>query len=199
MKYFARTVSVLLHPLLIPLYGLVFIFNTDSIFALIPTHVRLLCYGISVVCLFLFPFSLLPLLKFFDLIKDYKFEEKQDRVYPILGTILSAFVGFYLLGKLPYTSVIQQMYLVLIIVWSTFSIITLRWKISMHMMVMGTACGFLFILGNKYLGNIHIPYTFLLLLSGILGSGELYLKKHNPAQIYTGFILGLVVVVSILY
>lgn len=199
MKQIAQLISYLLHPLLMPLYALYFTFNVDSIFSLIPYPARLYCYVVTGVALVLMPLLSLPLFKRFRLISNYGLESKQERVYPILIAVVFAFVGFWVIGRMPYTNIVQQLYLVLIILLSVFSIVTLRWKMSMHMTAMGAACGFVFILGMKYWGDVRQVFMMLLILSGILASCRLYLKKHNPLQIYVGFLFGIAFVIGILY
>ena len=44
MKYIAQTISYVLHPMLMPLYILFFIFNSNTLFAYIPWGVKLYCY-----------------------------------------------------------------------------------------------------------------------------------------------------------
>ncbi|HBO27261.1 MULTISPECIES: hypothetical protein [Culturomica] len=199
MKIIAQGISYLFHPLLIPLYGLFLIFNSNSVFSLIPEKVRLYCYGMTFITLFLVPLLSMLVFKKFKLITSFDLELKQERIYPVLVTIFSAFLGFYLIGMVPYTNIVQQLYLVLIIMLSAFSIITMRWKISMHMTAAGAVCGFVSVLGLKYLGDVRPLLMLTLFVSGALATCRLYLKKHNPAQIYAGFFFGLVFVVCILY
>lgn len=199
MKIIAQSISYLFHPLLIPIYGLFFIFNSDSIFSIIPQSVRLYCYGMTFLVLLILPILSMLAFKKLKLIHSLGLESKQERVYPALATIFCAFLGFYFIGRIPYTNIVQQLYLVLIIVLSGFSIITLRWKISMHMTAAGAVFGFVAVLGLKFLGNVQEILMFILLSSGVLGTCRLYLKKHNPAQIYAGFFFGLFFVFLILY
>lgn len=199
MKPVAQIVSYLLHPLLMPLYAIYFIFNVDSIFSLVPYPARLYSYVVTAVALVVLPLLSMPLFKRFRLISDYGLESKQERVYPILVAVVFAFVGFWVIGRIPYTNIVQQLYLVLIILLSAFSIVTLRWKMSMHMTAMGAVCGFIFILGMKYWGDVRLVFMMMLVLSGVLASCRLYLKKHNPLQVYIGFLFGLGFVIGILY
>lgn len=200
MKVLAQSISYLFHPLLVPLYGLFFIFNSDSVFSLIiPFSVQMYCYSITFVALLLMPILGMFIFKKLGFISNYHLSVKQERVYPALVAIFSAFLGFYLIGKMPYTNIVQQLYLVLIIVLSGFSIITLRWKMSMHMTAAGAVCGFITIIGFRYWGEVRESLMIVLILSGILATCRLYLKKHSPAQIYAGFLFGLSFVVAILY
>lgn len=199
MKNLAQAISYLMHPLLIPLYVVFLVFNIDSVFYFIPLGAKLYCYAITAFALLLMPVVSLPFFKYLKLITSYGLEVKQERVYPILVAVGFAFLGFWLIGRFPYTNIIQQLYLVLIILLSGFSIITLRWKMSMHMTGMGALCGFLMILGFKYFGDVKPILMLMILLSGLLASCRLYLEKHTPLQVYVGFIFGCCFVVGILY
>lgn len=194
----AKVVSVVLHPFVMPIYVLLFLFSGNSMFAVLPLATKLYCLLVTGFSLMLVPLSSLPLFKRFRLIKSYSLDENQERVYPILVTVVFAFVGFWLLRLAAYTHVVQQLYLVLVLLLSVFSVITLRWKISMHLTAIGGACGFLMVLGMKYPGDMRGAFVAMLLLAGLLATCRLYLEKHTPAQVYAGFLLGFLVVFGIL-
>lgn len=156
------------------------------------------CYLVTLFALVIMPLASLPLFRRFHFIGNYDLDEKQERVYPILVAIAFTFLGFWLIGKVPYTNIVRQFYLVMIIILSGFSIITIRWKMSMHMTAAGAACGFLLVLGMKYLGDARYLFMGMLFLSGLLATSRLYLDKHSPLQIYSGFLFGFCFVIGIL-
>ena len=86
----------------------------------------------------------------------------------------------------------------MVIMLSGFMIVTIRWKISMHMTAIGGLCGFLLVWGMNYQGDVRNAFILFLLLSGILATSRLYLKKHTPLQVYLGFLFGLFFVFGIL-
>lgn len=200
VRVIARTISVLLHPMILPVYFLFFIFNGNTMFAYYtPSEVKWYCYVVTLLALLIMPMASLPLFRHFKLIKDYELNEKQERVYPILVAVACVFIGFWLLGRVNYTNIVQQLYLVMIILLSIFSVITLRWKMSMHMTAMGGLCGFLLIIGSKYPADVRGSFMLMLILAGLLASSRLFLKKHTPLQVYAGFLFGLCFVAGILY
>lgn len=198
MKYFAQSVSYVLHPLLMPVYFLFFIFHGNTIFAFIPASVQYYCYLVTIFTLLVMPLVSLPVFRYYHLIRDYELEGKQERVYPILIAVGFAFLGFWLLRWESNTHIVQQLYLILIILLSLFSVITLRWKISMHMTAIGGLCGFLLSIGMHYPSELKGIFIGMILLSGVLGACRLYLKKHTPLQIYVGFAFGFGFVFGIL-
>lgn len=198
VHWVARTLSVVLHPVLMPVYILFLLFHVPSWFLLIPAGVKWYCYLVTLFSLLLLPLACLPLLRHFRFIRDYNLEDKQERIYPILTVVAFAFLGFWLLGRIAYTDIVRQLYLVMIVLLSLFSVITLRWKISMHMTAIGGVCGFLLVLGLKYSGDVRSSLMGMLVLAGLLASSRLYLKKHTPWQIYLGFLFGSVFVTAML-
>ena len=199
MKVLAFAVSILFHPLLLPLYVLFITFNSGTIFSYVPAYTQNMSYLLTLLGVTLTPLACLPLLKWLGLIENYRLMHKQDRVFPVLATIVGAFIVFYFSRNLPYSNIVRQFYLIMVIMLSGFMIVTIRWKISMHMTAIGALCEFVFILGMKYLGEVINLLPILILASGILASSRLYLKRHTPAQVYVGDIYGATAVVCILY
>ena len=181
MKVLAFAVSMLFHPLLLPLYVLFITFNTGTVFTYIPAYTQNMSYLLTLLGVTLIPLLCLPLLKWLGLIEGYRLVQKQDRVFPVLVTIVGAFIVFYFSRNLPYSNIVRQFYLIMVIMLSGFMIVTIRWKISMHMTAIGALCGFVFILGMKYLGDVINLLPLLILVSGLVASARLYLKQHTPA------------------
>lgn len=198
MKVFSVVVSVMFHPLLLPMYMLFITFNTNSIFSGIPAHTQNMSYMFTLLGVTLLPLASLPLLKWLGLIENYRLVNKQDRVFPVLATIIGAFLVFYLSRFLPYSTILRQLYLIMVLVLAGFMLVTIRWKISMHMTAIGALSGFVFILGMKYFGDVINLLPLLILISGTIAFARLYLKQHTPAQVYTGYIYGASAVVFIL-
>ena len=198
MKVLAFAVSMLFHPLLLPLYVLFITFNTGTVFTYIPAYTQNMSYLLTLLGVTLIPLVCLPLLKWLGLIEGYRLAQKQDRVFPVLVTIVGAFIVFYFSRNLPYSNIVRQFYLIMVIMLSGFMIVTIRWKISMHMTAIGGLCGFLLVWGMNYQGDVRNAFILFLLLSGILATSRLYLKKHTPLQVYLGFLFGLFFVFGIL-
>lgn len=198
MKIVAFAVSVLFHPLLLILYVLFAIFNTGTVFAYIPAYTQNMSYLLTLFGMVLIPLLCLPLLKRMRLIRNFRLSRKQDRIFPVLVTIIGSFVVFYFSRNLPFSSIVRQFYLVMVIVLSGFMIVTIRWKISMYMTAMGALCGFVFILGMKYGGDVINLMPLLILASGCVASVRLYLRRHTPLQVYFGYIYGMGIVLAVM-
>jgi hypothetical protein len=69
-------------------------------------------------------------------------------------------------------------------------VITLRWKISAHMVGIGGLLGAL--LGVMVVHGAHAPVVLALafVAAGALGTARLLVSDHTPAQVYVGTLLG---------
>lgn len=198
LRLFAQLVSIVLHPMLMPLYMLMLIFHTQSLFALTPVTTKWYCYLVTVLFLILMPLLSIPILRFFHLIRHFALEDKQDRIWVLLIMILTTFLGFWLVRRIAYTDIVQRLFLIMIILQSVLSIVTLRWKISLHLTGIGGMCGMVLILGLNYFGQVQGELMLLFLLAGVLASSRLYLNRHTSSQVYVGFLFGFGMVMLLL-
>ena len=76
------------------------------------------------------------------------------------------------------------------------TLITLRWKISAHMVGIGGCVGALMALNALHGLYLLFPIAMLLLLAGALGTARLLISDHSSAQVYAGFALGFASVVA---
>lgn len=65
-----------------------------------------------------------------------------------------------------------------------------RWKISAHSIGMGGLVGFLWAFHARTEVSMLLPLAIAVLLAGSVGSSRLFLKAHQPAQVYAGYLLG---------
>ena len=129
-------------------------------------------------------------------IKSLQIEEKEERILPILITIIWMLIGYYFLGNiLEYAPVVNSIYLGMIATLGITLLITKYWKISLHMAAIGGCFGVFLNLQYIYGGVINYV-IFILILSGFLGYSRAILKAHNMQQIYSGFFLGVFMLVS---
>ena len=132
MRIFAWCVSVLFHPLLLPMYMLFITFNSDTIFSGIPVYTQRMSYMLTLLGVTMLPLLSLPLLKWLGLIGNYRLIHKQDRVFPVLATVVGAFLVFYLSRNLPFSNIVRELYLIMVILLSGFMIVTMRWCFCLY-------------------------------------------------------------------
>lgn len=162
---------------------------------LMQGHSNIWLYIILVVFIntILIPLLLFWMLKKLKLLESFKMEERKDRIFPflIMGVFyLTTWFVFHQLGIFGYIAMVFMLAAVLSFL---ALLITLFWKISIHLISMGAFSFFILYLSSIHFIPTHWPVYAIILLSGILAWARLTLKSHNSAQIYTGFILGALV------
>ena len=125
-------------------------------------------------------------------VESLEMRNRKERRGPLFISILIMIIGFpifYSIAKLsPHLSAI---YISSIILLFFSFLITIRWKISLHMMGIGGATG-TFIALNYIFGGIYYFIFLFFALSGLLAFSRLDQKAHNESQVYVGFVLGCV-------
>lgn len=198
LKKIAATLSLLLHPILMPTLGLLIVFSTQSHFSFIPFEYRRLMLIIVLISTCILPLSLIPLLLQTGLIKSIQMESYKERLVPLLATAIFFILGYYFLKKIHPPAFISLFFLGTLIAVLLSLFITYFWKISIHMVGIGGLLGALLALFVKYGIATYIWMLLVLVAAGLLGSSRLILGSHNPKQVYAGFLLGLIVVSSVL-
>ncbi len=192
MTHLAKAASFIFHPLLMPLYGLLLILHSSTYLAngISPSVLR-----ITLLTVFIFT-CLLPLMNVLFLkrkgwINSIYLETKEERKLPYLFTVIYYIVLYYFLKELQLPPILYLLFLGSTLAAIMVLIINLRWKISAHMTGMGGVIGAIIGLSERLMIDLNNTMMALFLIAGLVGSSRLYLNAHSPAQIFTGFFLGL--------
>jgi len=192
-KKFAQFLSVVLHPVLMPTYALLFIFQNSTFFSYsIPKPAKLILFLVIVLNTLIFPIMVTFVLFKKGVIKTFEMEKRDERLIPYASNMLLMMVAAYLIHTLRLPLVFFQLILGAIAAVAIAIIINFKWKISIHMIGVGAMVGTLFGLSTFLLVDLRIPIVFSFIVAGLLGSARMSLGAHSPWQIYIGFGIGFV-------
>ena len=193
MRVLAQTVSGVLHPLCIPLLTLGLLMFTDGYLV----H-RLGLFAYLFVLLLintLAPAISLWLLKRRGVISDLDIRKRSERPWPFLLVLAYYLMAYVLVVQSTAVAVpvfYQQVLLSLVVAIASAWVVT--WKAKISMLAQG---GILAV----YLHVAMMDHTWdlnwvsvLLLSAGLVGWSRLRLGAHTPAEVYSGFALGLLTV-----
>ena len=194
-----KIISILFHPVFVPTITVFLVVKIYSNIIILENQAGIILIGTCIFSL------ILPLLSVFILLLTKKIDslempKKEERFLPILFASIWMILGFYFMKEIfSYAPIMKSIYLGAIYVMLIALLITKKWKISLHMLAIGGATGVLIMLEFLFGQNL-ILLLITILISGILGFSRLSLKAHSLNQIYTGFIVGNIVMgLSILY
>ena len=191
MRSAAQFVSVLFHPLLMPLYAFWLLLNSGGYLSYaVPDKFRQYLYLVIFVSTFLMPSLLTWMMVQKGWISNIELNERSERHLPYLITLSCYIAAAYLLFKLPlprmFSLTIMGAAMAILIAF----FINLRWKISIHMIGIGGLLGLFYGFGKYF----HMKTMFILVLisiiAGVVASARLYRKSHTPGQVYIGFVVG---------
>ena len=187
----AKIISILFHPLFIPLYGMIIILSAPTLFGYLPASVKRILLTIVGINNLIIPMLFLPYFKYRGIIKSWQMESKEERVLPLVITNLFYLVSLYIFWKFHLPFFIKSFVLAAAVVSTLVTIINFWWKISVHSVGAGSMVALVIILSL----SMHSPLILLLLgtilIAGLVLSARLWLNSHNQYEIWAGFFLGL--------
>lgn len=196
-KTIAVAISILFHPMLMPLLGLFLIFNAGTHISFVPAEFRRVIYMIVFASACVLPLSVLPLLLQFKLINSFRMESHRERILPVFITGVFYFLGYVLLRRFNLPIFLYQFMLGSLIALYASLVITFWWKISLHLVGIGGVTGAIIALSLKMGLGITPALVALFWAAAITASARLYLGAHTPKQTLAGYLLGLLVVLAI--
>ena len=118
-------------------------------------------------------------------IRDLHISNKEDRIKPLIITIISNIIGFSILYILKAPLFLEAMFLIVIISTIIFGIITYFWKVSAHTAwITFTVITFNILFGKWML--------FLLPLIPMVGWARVKIKRHTVKQVISGSIISFI-------
>ncbi len=194
-KSIYKIISFLSHPLLLPTYAVLLIFNLPTYISLYPTAIKNIIYFIVFLTTFVLPALSVVLMVNLRIINKLTLEDRKERFFPMLITGSFLIVAYVLINSIPHISIPRSVGLFLLIASiSVFLslIINFKLKISVHMVGVGALLSYFIVF--TYIMNISGFFTVigLILFASVIGFVRLSLNAHTPLQVHVGFFVGLV-------
>lgn len=215
MKFIAQLFSYLFHPLLALTYILLLIILINPfLFGSYSLGGNIEIIAMIFFSTFLFPAFAVFLLYKLDFLKDIKMPYHKDRIIPLMIAMVcyfSVFAFIYQSEEVPDEFKIAV--LGACVNMALAFLITIFYKISLHSIGMGAMLAITIYLSFLYkniqviinvgpLGSYSVPVLVLLfiviLITGIVMTSRLYLKAHEPGEVYRGLLLGVLVQAAVI-
>lgn len=182
----------MLHPFFLPLY-LMLVLLTLTAFAHYSPGAKFYLLWVVVLYTIIIPMLALGVLRSLGRISDYMIRDRRERLLPLLIGAICYVLCAVTIAKLPSAVFLRKFMIAAACCETMCLLVSMRWKISLHLTGMGAAVAMLVVMNVVGVGNMLIPLTVVILLSGALASARLYLGCHTPLQIAAGFFGGFAV------
>ncbi|MZP55748.1 MAG: hypothetical protein GT600_09890 [Bacteroidales bacterium] len=187
----AKVVSLLFHPLLMPLYGLLVIFYAPTILAYLPSAVKKILFLIILINNVFVPLSLMPYFRYRNIITSWAIGERKERILPLIVTSVLYSVTAYVIYRFKIPGFIKSYILVSAFLVIAVTILNFWWKVSIHSTAAGAVTALIAILSIMMQADLRGLLVMAILITGIIMSARLYLNSHKPAEVWTGLFIGM--------
>lgn len=190
----AQGISIVFHPIFMVTYGCLLLLTTFPFNLLVNTKFVVYFSIGTLLITAIFPILIFNMMRHLGKLESLRIRQREQRTIPYIVMLLSficelLFVHYCRLDRLllPEFIVGGLISIVCLLVINFF------WKISAHMLGIGSILGLLFAFAYQFQINPVSGFVYLTLIAGLVGSARLQLKAHTPRQVYAGFFLGLLV------
>ena len=192
LRKIAHFFSIIFHPLLMPTIGVYIIFHSDLYFTYIPFELKRIIYIIVFICTTVLPLSLMPFFIYQRIIHNIQMNRRRDRLIPLIITTIMYFFAYFLLYKLQTPEFVRLFMLAAAIIVFITCLLSIKWKISAHMVGIGGLVGMIIALYSQVTGNLNFYLFTSIFVAGLVGASRLRLNVHNTRQVYIGLVIGLI-------
>lgn len=187
----ARTFSFLFHPLLIPTYMLVILLGFDTTFSvLLPLKMKFLLTGILLTTTCIFPLFIIFIMFRMKIVTSLYLLKREERIFPLITIAIFYYLTFYLIKDIYLPRNFQLFILGSTLLTVVTLLVTLAYRISMHMIALGAVAGLFFAATILSGGYSLILLLGAIFISGLAGSARLKLDAHEPSEVYSGWLMG---------
>ena len=185
-------ISWVLHPFLLPLYMMA-VMLTMTTFAHYPSGVKFYLLWVVALYAIIIPVLALGVLRSLGCISNYRIDDRRERLLPLLIGAVCYVLCAITIAKVPSAAFLRKFMIAAACCEVLCLVVSLRWKISLHLTGMGAAVALLVVMNVVGVGNMLLPLMVAILCAGTLASARLYLGCHNGKQVLAGFCGGFAV------
>lgn len=190
LRALARVISVLFHPLFVPLYlGWFFIFVLRLFPQLDEWNQTKLLISFAV------NYTLLPLItillaKALGFVQSVQLKTQKDRIIPYIATGVFYFWVWYVFKNQGYPKEVVLFSLGVFLSSSVGLLLNSYFKVSMHTLAAGVVLALFVVLGLRYHESMGLYISIAVLLTGLVCTARLVNEDHSPKEVYAGLLAG---------
>ncbi len=191
MNFFLKSISYILHPLLMPLIGAIIYFAAAPRF--IPEDIiKAKIIGLMVLTI-LIPIVLFFFLKNMGIISSIHLENINQRKVPLLLQSVLLIVVIKLIIDIYHYPELYFFFLgILFSILSSIFMIFFNIKASLHMIGIGGVTMFTIALSIHFGMNLILLISALMIANGLVATSRLHCKAHSNLELILGFLIGVI-------
>ena len=189
----AEILSVVFHPIFIPLYGLIIIYSSNTLHSFLPLQLKRMIFILVMANNVLLPMALATVLYARGAISTFNARDRNERVLLLTFSLVMYSLTAFLLLRMQVPGLFRAFFIAIAVVTLITLLITVFYRISLHASGIGGLLALvLFMAGLYHIGMVWQTVAVLLTGSAVL-SARIYLEDHTPAEVWSGFFAGVAI------
>ena len=165
----SKVISFFFHPIFMPTYAIFLLFSFSPLFSdFMSMSQKTQIVQLVIIFTLLLPIFSVLILKKFNVVTSIYMENREERRWPLLFTIIWYYLLFRLLDSIHIQYIVIQLLFGAMLILLLAIIVSNFWKISLHMLGIGGVLGAFFAIQTLFGGNIFLIIT-LLFCAGLVG------------------------------
>ena len=190
MNFFLKSISILFHPIFMPLLGVAFYFSKSPRY--IPTQIIQTKIISIIILTIILPILLFSVLKTLKKVNSIYLKTTRERIIPLA---VNCIILLLIIRKtFPQNDILELYFFfigILITSLSCLIISALKFKVSIHMAAISGILMFFIALSIHFSININGTLALLAIIIGAIATSRLHLKAHSYLELIVGFFIGL--------
>jgi hypothetical protein len=188
MQKFSKAISHIYHPLIIPTLGILVLFNSGTYLSYIPFEMKKWMLVIVFLSTYIVPLAMIPFFLYQNMIRNIKMDSKRERYLPLALSLVMYLFCYYLIRRISIPNIYHSFILSSLLSVLVTLLITLKYKISIHMVGAGGLIALIGFLAFYLKVNLQFYLGVAIVLAGLTGMARIILKAHTQDEVYTGFL-----------
>lgn len=186
----AQALTVIFHPVFVPLYGLIIIYCSHTLLAFIPGAMKRVIFLVVVTNNIIVPLFLTMVLYARGAIKSFSARDRNERFVLLTFAMLMYSFTAIILMRMQVPGFYKAYFISIAFVTLVTLIITAFYRISLHASGIGGLLALVIFMMVQY--NIWSVWQLItvILSGGLVMSSRIYLDDHSPSQVWLGLLAG---------
>ncbi len=199
LKRAAEILSVVFHPIFIPLYGLILIYSSDTLHSFLPVQIKRVIFILVMANNVLMPMALATVLYARGAIRTFNARDRNERVLLLTFSLFMYSLTAILLIRMHVPGLFRAFFISIAIVTFITLLVTVFYRISLHASGIGGLMTLVIFMAFIYHSSMVWQSVTVLVLGGAVMSSRIYLEDHSPSEVWTGLLAGVAIMGASLF
>lgn len=195
----AEVISVIFHPLFIPLYGLLIIYSSPTLLSFIPFQLKMLMFILVLANNVFLPLAMAAILYARGAITTFSARDRNERVLLLSFALVMYTLTAYLLVRMQAPNLFRAYFISIAIVTLITLLITTFYRISLYAVSIGGLLVLVIYMVVFYDISTVWQLISVIIVGGAVMSSRIYLGAHTPSEVWTGLLVGALVMALSLF